>query len=286
MPTAAEYAAASGGIVKTTSPGRTLKFPGLVASSRDTGEGYHVSAKRYATGDIRAVAVKIGREQSLHRGGGAKRRATSKDEMTAEVAAKSKARAKRMVKERGLMMQADRILTLTFKDNITDLQEAWRYFTRFSKRMRYVYGDRWKYICVPEFQERGAVHFHCAVNGYFEVGTVRRIWRGQCPGGQGNIDITSPRNRKSGNKTKSPKKVVAYISKYITKGDAAAFNGKRYSTSSNIEPPEVQTGWLPACWNTYLVAQVLDEIITANGHRPVLVRWESDDGVKVFMHET
>ncbi len=56
-------------------------------------------------------------------------------------------------------------LTTTFKENISDLVQANEFFTNFMKRFNYYVTDDKeafiKYIAVPEFQKRGAVHYHC-----------------------------------------------------------------------------------------------------------------------------
>lgn len=58
--------------------------------------------------------------------------------------------------------------TFTFAENLTDIDEAnkkfknWRdSFTRYLKRK---YGIEFKYLGVPEFQKRGAVHYHLLTN--------------------------------------------------------------------------------------------------------------------------
>lgn len=58
-------------------------------------------------------------------------------------------------------------ITLTFKENITDLSYANREFHKFtskvSRRCKKL-GFEYKYIGVPEFQKRGAVHYHLLTN--------------------------------------------------------------------------------------------------------------------------
>lgn len=59
-------------------------------------------------------------------------------------------------------------LTLTFKENLTDLDIANKEFDKFSKRMnRYLlknFNERFKYVAVIEFQQRGAIHYHLLCN--------------------------------------------------------------------------------------------------------------------------
>ena len=62
-------------------------------------------------------------------------------------------------------------VTLTFKDPITDLNEANRHLKRFFERLRYQLGklnhEPLKYIAVPEVQQKRevpAIHFHLVTN--------------------------------------------------------------------------------------------------------------------------
>lgn len=54
-------------------------------------------------------------------------------------------------------------ITLTFKDNIKDLTYANKIFNNYCKAVRRHYPD-FIYIGVPEFQKRGAVHYHILTN--------------------------------------------------------------------------------------------------------------------------
>lgn len=54
-------------------------------------------------------------------------------------------------------------LTLTFKENVTDLNIANQEFTKWVRSVKRVKKD-FKYFCVPEFQKRGAVHYHLFSN--------------------------------------------------------------------------------------------------------------------------
>lgn len=54
-------------------------------------------------------------------------------------------------------------VTLTFKENITDLTIANRHFNNWVSSMKRIKKD-FVYIGVPEFQKRGAVHYHLMTN--------------------------------------------------------------------------------------------------------------------------
>lgn len=59
-------------------------------------------------------------------------------------------------------------VTLTFAENITDIKTANQHFKRFIQRLNYAVNQQTgflspvvlKYLVVPEFQKRGAVHYH------------------------------------------------------------------------------------------------------------------------------
>jgi len=55
-------------------------------------------------------------------------------------------------------------LTLTMRE-VVSLKEGWRAFNRFTHKLRRATDGKISYIAVPEFQKRGAVHFHCLVWG-------------------------------------------------------------------------------------------------------------------------
>ena len=54
-------------------------------------------------------------------------------------------------------------ITLTFADNIIDIKTANKQFRYFIDKVQRV-KKNFKYLCVPEFQKRGAVHYHLLTN--------------------------------------------------------------------------------------------------------------------------
>lgn len=54
-------------------------------------------------------------------------------------------------------------ITLTFEDNIMDISQANHKFNIFISSMKRAFSD-FKYLGVPEFQKRGAVHYHLLTN--------------------------------------------------------------------------------------------------------------------------
>jgi hypothetical protein len=242
----------------------------FITSERDTGNGYYLVTRRYdhagssipRKADMEVTAIKLGSDDSLRKGGGAVRKNTERSQMDSNTARKSSSRARIAVRRKLLSFSADRMLTLTFKENVTDIDEAWCVFKAFAKKMRKKYPDAFQYVAVPEYQKRGAVHFHVAIKGFYYVNTIRAIWRRCCAHRGGNIDITSPRG--FGKNSWNPKRIANYLSKYITKGDTVSFNRKRYGASRNIEIPEAVTGWLPLGICPLYVIEKLIQRMTRN----------------------
>jgi len=130
-------------------------------------------------------------------------------------------------------------VTLTFAENITDLKEAHKHFTDYTKRLNYLlFGinkSMIKYLAVPEFQKRGAVHYHII---YFnlpsEIGmgeyerTSRQIaetWS------HGFVDVRPI--------TGNYQKVAGYMTKYLNKAweDERLWNRKKYFASKGLKKP-------------------------------------------------
>lgn len=101
-----------------------------------------------------------------------------------------------------------KFVTLTFEENITDVRTANYEFTKFIKRLNYrMFGEKkaiLKYSVVPEFQKRGAVHYHVVFYNlpYLKADLLSEIW------GNGFIKV---------NKLKNVDNIGAYVTKYMSK---------------------------------------------------------------------
>lgn len=133
-------------------------------------------------------------------------------------------------------------ITLTFKENITDIVYANKIFNAWVSNVRKLKKD-FKYIAVPEFQKRGAVHYHILSNL-----------------GKEDTNIVTPQKERT-EKTKDLttlfdvkywsrgfarvdfikgdyKKIYSYICKYMTKDiDDKLFGKHRYFNSQNLNKP-------------------------------------------------
>jgi hypothetical protein len=57
-------------------------------------------------------------------------------------------------------------ITLSFGENVVDMSLAKSRLNKWTKKMRDIFGESFKYVYVTEFQERGSIHFHtvCSLN--------------------------------------------------------------------------------------------------------------------------
>ena len=152
------------------------------------------------------------------------------------------------------------LITLTYRENCTDIKLANRDFSKFIQRLKYVLdkfsypypGFTLKYICKPEFQERGAIHYHFVCNlrsfpfakknvidwkaqgslpaTWDERYNLHDIWKGKI-GGKGAADLEQIEY--------GMVSVVSYLTSYMTKGDdVEQFAGRRsYFPSTTLEKP-------------------------------------------------
>ena len=131
-------------------------------------------------------------------------------------------------------------ITLTFKENLKDISIANKKFNSFVSNVRKKKKD-FKYIAVPEFQKRGAVHYHLLSN-LSKDDTDIIIKQKNTKESDNFYDV------KYWNKGFSAvdfikndyKKIFSYISKYMTKDiDNRLFGKKRYFFSLNLNQPKI-----------------------------------------------
>lgn len=136
-------------------------------------------------------------------------------------------------------------LTLTFADNLSDVNEANKKFAIWRTKIKSIYKD-FQYVCVPEFQKRGAVHYHLLTN--LEINKSYKYTR-RCKHLE-VVLIIPQEHKKSQYDVKywpygyssvfSMKdiNVVGYLSKYMTKDiDNRLFGHRRYFNSYNLKIP-------------------------------------------------
>ena len=142
-------------------------------------------------------------------------------------------RARSRLRQLILSAKADHLLTLTYRENVTEYKQASRDLSGFVRRIR-THLTNFVFIAVPERQKRGAWHWHLAVVGRQDVGLLRTVWRSVV--GEGNIDVQPPKRTKKNRRLA----IVAYLSKYLAKGFAEGdrvLNGHRFRASLGIQVP-------------------------------------------------
>lgn len=132
--------------------------------------------------------------------------------------------------------KGDKFVTLTFNDqngfDLKNLSEANNRYQLFIRRLsRKV--KKLKYIGVPEYQERGSVHYHVLCNlPYMKKSKLAELWT------HGFVKV---------NRINDSGHVVNYISKYLTKHieDIRFANHRKYYCSRNLIKP-VRVGYFTA----------------------------------------
>lgn len=125
-------------------------------------------------------------------------------------------------------------ITLTFKDNVTDVSYANKKFNTWRTKVKSIYPD-FAYICVPEFQKRGAVHYHLLTN--LDIKENSNIITLQA-NAINKYDVKYWSYGFTSAFTVDNINVVGYMSKYMTKDiDNRLFSKRRYLYSSNLEKP-------------------------------------------------
>lgn len=157
-------------------------------------------------------------------------------------------RSRATLARRARALGADRLLTLTYRENMEDEKEAWKDFQWFIRFMREDAYPNFAYVAVTERQERGSIHFHLAIKGYHDVNIVRGCWRAAIGRRgrwlSGNIDIEY---RHNGNKKSSVfngrsglRTLCAYLCKYMSKTmEGKPMFKRRYSVSKGIKIPSL-----------------------------------------------
>lgn len=163
-------------------------------------------------------------------------------------------RARQQVRFHCRMLQCDHLVTLTYRENMEDverLQRDWKEFVRLVRKDK----PEWQFVACREKQDRGAYHLHIAVRGRQDINLLRRCWykalggSGQEKGDDtpGQINVRGPAKR-FGTKTNEWKasKLAGYMTKYLHKAfdELDSRHSKRYWHSKGIEAPEVERVWL------------------------------------------
>lgn len=195
-------------------------------------------------------------------------------------------RSKRMIRKRCKAIRADRMLTLSTRDNETRLEVWAKWWDEFRRRMNKL--QDFHYVAVLERQQRGAWHIHVAVSGRQNWKVLRSIWLSVISkaGTDGAVNDSFGNGklralfRKIGGKGRSMRhRIATYIAKYVGKdADATTFNKKRYWTSKGVVLPETTT-------YAHLGPEfgVQDAVVAA--HRCVLENGATCDGAQFYWNQ-
>jgi len=128
------------------------------------------------------------------------------------------------------------LFTATYRKNETDVSKGFSDFTSCVQSLRYKFGQAFRYICVPEFQRRGAVHFHALFWGIQkELLGIQREWPSNSIDcyywDYGFVFVKD---------TNGHEKIATYLSKYMVKAfkDSRLVGKKAYVASRNIVRPK------------------------------------------------
>lgn len=128
------------------------------------------------------------------------------------------------------------LVSLTYAENFTEIGLAHKDFNSFARSVRDQFGKGVSYVAVPEFQKRGAIHFHALFWGLDSselakterrTRLVARLW------GKGFVDLVA---------TDGDYKIAGYLAKYMAKTfcDSRLQSKKAYIASRNIKRPVVE----------------------------------------------
>ena len=177
-------------------------------------------------------------------------------------------RAKSRLRQLILSANLTHLLTLTYRENITDFNRASDDLNRFVRKVK-VQLPGWLYVAVAEQQERGAWHWHLAVRGRQNVEMLRTVWRDIV--GEGNIDVSAPKGTRKDQRLY----LVQYLSKYLVKGftNNLKLNKHRFRASRNIQVPS-ESFTLPPASGRKVSEIALDKLQEAAGS--VGFVWDGD----------
>jgi len=135
-------------------------------------------------------------------------------------------------------------ISLTYAGITSEIGQGREDFKAFSKRLTDRFGNQIRYICVPEWQKRGAIHFHALFWGLPTtlVRTERRTRLVATLWGKGFVDLKE---------TDGHAKIASYLSKYMSKVfvDERLAGKKAYTTSRNIKRPIIEKNPIMLIYN-------------------------------------
>jgi hypothetical protein len=153
------------------------------------------------------------------------------NEIREDNALRSKLSLERLIKANAKIFKT--FITLTFADNISSIEEANNCFNIWRTRAKRLYPTL-EYICVPEYQKRGAVHYHLVTNIPINSDLIA-LQEGKA----NQYDVKYWFYGFSSVFEIKDINVVGYMSKYMTKDiNNRLFGRKRYFYSKGLNIPK------------------------------------------------
>lgn len=206
-----------------------------------------------------------------------------------ERAANSIARSRALLRRRVLALNADHMLTLTKRGKFAHIDDVWAAFRLFSRAMKRRFGDRWRYVAVPELHSDGETwHMHVALRGFFWVGTVRRLWYRALGGSgdetgersPGNIDAKHF-NPRAG--VAAARSVAGYVAKYVGKGFERSVGGRKlYAATAGLNPIRICKWSASFLFGSRDAAVAIARLVSSCGARDVARAWFWNRGNNVY----
>lgn len=137
-------------------------------------------------------------------------------------------------------------ITLTFEENLKDIKKSYSIFNDWASNIKKRAKSDFSYIAVPEFQKRGAIHYHLLTNiDYTDFKLLCkdevRLWSPTSKSWQVGRSVVSWKKGYSLAKdiTSENYDIIGYMSKYMLKDfDNRLFGHRRYLSSRNLEKPK------------------------------------------------
>src|ERR1039458_2262870 len=159
----------------------------------------------------------------------------------------SNRRRKRTVRHKIMLMEADRMMTISTRKPIFDHETFRELLKEFFKRFRAATHQTGHYVSVLEKHDsiktseakRGSLHAHIAVRGRTDYKLLHRLWNSVCAraGTDGAVHVSPSTNPRTG-KPYSLRQMANYMTKYLGKNFAdVEFNKKAYTSSHGIAAP-------------------------------------------------
>jgi len=137
--------------------------------------------------------------------------------------------------------------TFTKRGKFSSSQEVWAAWRLFSQQMRRRYGDRWKYVAVPELHADGETwHLHVAFSSFYWVGTLRRFWYRALGGSGVEVGDETPGSvnaKRIGRGHSNARRCSSYLAKYVGKGFERSGANKRVFAASACLGPVSDERW-------------------------------------------